>query len=36
MLELLDEEYLITQINKLKKEKTISEFDDLIEMEDIK
>lgn len=32
-LELLDEEYLLSQINNMKKKNSFSEFDDLIEME---
>ena len=33
-LELKDEEYLLSQINKIKNENSVNEFDDLIEMEE--
>lgn len=33
-LEIKDEEYLLSQINKMKKKNSVSEFDDLIEMEE--
>ena len=34
-LELKDEEYLLSQINKIKNENSVNEFNDLIEMEEI-
>ena len=33
-LELKDEEYLLSQINKIKNKNSVNEFDDLIEMEE--